>query len=125
MRLTEKQKENRRREDTMRKDIKEACKNADNDEQLNTVYDTVSNRLRGMRDIGIHCEIVVPGVTKGVKAIDIYDETDTEKLFQTEAYKHTQMLFVIEYHQQKHWYLAKIGCRDSWNNHIVWYLEAK
>lgn len=79
--------------------------------------------MAGIREIGINCEIIVPGVTKGVEAVEI--DIDTKKVFESEQYKLCKMLCVIEHHAQKGWFLAEIACRDNWQGFTVWYIEAK
>ncbi len=131
MRLTEKQIENRRKEDAMRQAYKEACKSAWDDKQFCETYYSVKEKMSGMKELGIDCQIVVPGVTQKalIKALDIYEETDTDKIFEMTMYEHTQMLFAIEYYYQKGWFLAKVACRDrstsTTSGRTVWYLEMK
>ena len=125
MRLTEEMKENRRKEDEQTEKWKQACESAWDDKQFCSVYYNVKEKMSGMKELSIDCQIIVPGVTQKavIKAVEC--DIDCDTVFALKMYKNTQMLFVIEYHQQKKWFLAKIACRDNWKGRTVWYLEAK
>lgn len=114
MRITEKMKENRRKEDQIEEEWKKACKNANSDKQFNTVYNNVVERMKSIRELGIECHLIIPGVSQKavIKVTSMNDEVDCDKVFELDMYKNTQMLLVMEYYYERGWYLARVACRD-------------